>query len=450
MNSLLGVLIRFRRETTAIMCDIEQMFHSFHVHPSHRDFLRFLWFEDNKPGNPITEYRMNVHLFSNVPSPAVATFRLRRTATDGEDEFRENATKFVHCNFYVNDGLASTPTAKQAVALIIATQAMLRTANLRLHKTVLNSIEVMEAFPVEDRGKGVRDLDLRCDSLPAQRSLGVFWDLKNDNFTFQITFPNKLFTRRGVLSTVNSIYDLLALAVPVLLEGRLLLQKLVIMGKRKNKDKPLGWDDPLPDALLTQWQCWHNLLADLEKVSVPRRYYSVGFGTIVRREIHAFSDASEDAIGAAVYLHQVNGRGENCTALVFGQSRVAPIQITSIPRLELAAQAVDKIMKEIDVEIDKATFYTDTKVILGYIQNESRRFYVYVANRIQLIRKISSPEQWTYVDTKGNTADLAMRPLNAQNLAESEWLTVPKFLRTTSSSRKERLEIPLHVSDPEV
>lgn len=184
-------------------------------------------------------------------------------------------------------------------------------------------------------------------------------------------------------------------------------------------------------------------MTDLERVSVPRCYYPVGFGTIVRREIHAFSDESEGAIGAAVYLRQVNDRGEYCTALLFGQSRVAPVQITSIPRLELcaavlAAQAVDKIIKEIDIEIDEITFYTDSKVVLGYIQNESRRFYVYVANRVQLIRKISSPEQWTYIDTNENPADLATRPLNAQSLAESDWLNGPKFLKTMLSSRKER------------
>ena len=170
MNSLLGVLFRFRREITAIMCDIEQMFHSSNVDPNHWDFLRFLWFENNKPGKPITEYRMYVHLFGNGPSPAVATFGLRKTAADGEKEFGEDAMKFVHRNFYVDDGLVSLPTAKQAIALVTATQAMLRTANLRLHKTVSNSIEVMEAFPVEDKGKG----DLHRDSLPAQRSLGVF------------------------------------------------------------------------------------------------------------------------------------------------------------------------------------------------------------------------------------------------------------------------------------
>ena len=41
MNSLIGVLTRFRREHVAAMCDVEQMFHSFHVTPEHRDFLRF-------------------------------------------------------------------------------------------------------------------------------------------------------------------------------------------------------------------------------------------------------------------------------------------------------------------------------------------------------------------------------------------------------------------------
>jgi len=56
MNSLLGVLIHFRRETTAVMCDIEQMFHFFLVDPAHRDFLRFLWYEDNTPGKQIIDY----------------------------------------------------------------------------------------------------------------------------------------------------------------------------------------------------------------------------------------------------------------------------------------------------------------------------------------------------------------------------------------------------------
>ena len=56
---------------------------------------------------------------------------------------------------------------------------------------------------------------------------------------------------------------------------------------------------------------------DLEKVAVPRCYHPVGFGTIVRREIHAFSDVSKDAIRAAAYLHETNDKGEVSTSLLF-------------------------------------------------------------------------------------------------------------------------------------
>ena len=61
----------------------------------------------------------------------------------------------VTSNFYVDDRLTSRPTTKEAIDLVTATQEMLSTANLKLHKVVSNSAEVMEAFPAEDRGKEV-------------------------------------------------------------------------------------------------------------------------------------------------------------------------------------------------------------------------------------------------------------------------------------------------------
>ena len=62
---------------------------------------------------------------------------------------------------------------------------------------------------------------------------------------------------------VNSVYDPLGLAAPVLLHGRLLLQQLVSMGKKKTATAPLGWDDPLPEELSLGWQSWKNALPDL-------------------------------------------------------------------------------------------------------------------------------------------------------------------------------------------
>ena len=438
------------------MCDIEQMFHSFHVDLIHRDFLRFLWFEGNDPSKPIIEYRMNIHLFGNGPSPAVTTYGLRRTAADGEEEHGEETKEFICHNFYVDDSLASLPTDQRTTDLVKSAQATLATANLRLHKVVSNSVKVMEAFPAEDRAKDVRDLDLRCVNLPAQRSLGVFWDLEADAFTFKVSLPQKPFTRRGVLSIVNSVYDPLGLVVPVMLEGRKILQQLVHMGERTCDNKtPLAWDDPLPTQMMNRWMHWRNSLVELQHLSIPRCYHPKEFGTVTREELHAFSDASQDAIRAAIYIRQFNESNMMSTSLVYGQAKVAPVNPTSIPRLELcgavlAVHAVQKVVKEIDMEISEVIYYTDWKVVLGYIANESRRFYVYVANRVQLIRSLSTPEQWRYVESEQNPADLATRSIPPDKLIESSWLKGLEFLKKPESTPQANETFTLSTSDPEV
>ena len=456
MNSLVGVLIRFRQDNIAVMCDIEQMFHSFHVDPKHQNFLRFLWFKDNDPSKRIIENKMTVHLFGNGPSPAIATFGLRKTADDGEEKYGKETRDFVHRNFYVDDGLTSCPTENEAITLIRNAQSMLATANLRLHKVVSNSVLVMEAFPAEDHAKNIKDLDLRRDVLPSQRSLGVHWNIEKDHFTFHVSMPEKPFTRRGVLSVINSVYDPLGLVSPVILEGKLILQQLVIMGKKVNGNDPLGWDDPLPEKMKHRWSRWRDALPKLEEVLIPRCHHPKGFGTVTRREIHAFSDASKEAIGAAVYLREFNNDGVVSVSLLFGRSKMAPTHTTSIPRLELcsavlATQAVMMIRRELDVQIDEEVYYSDSKVVLGYIQNESRRFYVYVANRVQHIRNATAPSQWRYIDTARNPADLATRCVTPEKLAESPWILGPEFLRNPQlQPQASLLEVPLNESDPEV
>ena len=103
MNSLTGVLARFRKEDVALSCDIEQMFHSFYVTPDCRDFPRFLWHENSNLDGPSSEFRMNVHLFGAVSSPAVANFSLQWTAESGRAEFGDEAANFIPRNFYVDD-----------------------------------------------------------------------------------------------------------------------------------------------------------------------------------------------------------------------------------------------------------------------------------------------------------------------------------------------------------
>lgn len=172
-----------------------------------------------------------------------------------------------------------------------------------------------------------------------------------------------------------------------------------------------------------QWQSWRDALINLEIVPVPRCYHPKDFGCVVRSEIHSFSDASKDGIGVVTYLLHVSESGNVNVAFLFGQARMAPLQPTTIPRLELcspvlSSQSVKKLLEELNLPIHEVVFYTDSKVALGYIQNDSRRFYAYVANHVQIIRSISDPTQWRYVGTTLNSVDLATKGVTAEHLKD--------------------------------
>lgn len=429
-NSLLGVLLRFRQNPTAFMADIEQMFHSFIVKEEHRDYLRFLWYEANDPDGEVIEYRMKVHLFGNTSSPAVATFGLRKTAQIGEEQFGSDAREFVERNFYVDDGLKSLPGSEQSIDLLQRTQAMLARANLRLHKIASNDAKVTRAFPSEDRASELCDLDLSKDVKPVQRSLGVYWDLETDTFTFRVSHENKPFTRRGVLSVINSLFDPLGIASPVVIKGKMILRSMSI----HLKNRQLGeWDEPLPEEHHPAWNEWCQSLSSLQNLKIPRCYTTSPLAEANRTELHVFGDASVHGIAAVCYLKSIHPDGKSSVSFVFGKAKLAPSHATTIPRLELCAavlavEITELVMEEQAVKPDSITYYSDSKVVLGYITNETRRFYVYVSNRVERIRKSSSPEEWRYVPTHLNPADCATRSVNANDLDGSMWLIGPKFL----------------------
>ena len=104
MNSLVGVLCRFRQESVAFMCDIEKMFYQFTVIPEHRDFIRFLWWENGDFNSQPSVFRMTVHIFGATSSPSCASFGLKQAAKDNEDEFGRNVGDFIREDFYVDDG----------------------------------------------------------------------------------------------------------------------------------------------------------------------------------------------------------------------------------------------------------------------------------------------------------------------------------------------------------
>ena len=86
----------------------------------------------------------------------------------------------------------------------------------------------------------------------------------------------------------------------------------------------------------------------------------------------------------------------------------------SIPRLELAAASVslkigDVLKDELEYENFEDRYWTDSKVVPGFISKEFSRFHAYVGNRVQLIYDHTTPSRWHYVETTSNTTEESSR-----------------------------------------
>ena len=102
---------------------------------------------------------------------------------------------------------------------------MSKSGGFHLTKFISNNRELLISIPEDQRRNGVKNADLIGD-LPAEKALGIQWNIPDDFFTFNIQVNRRPLTKRKMLSSISSIYDPLGLASPFVLKGRQLFQSL--------------------------------------------------------------------------------------------------------------------------------------------------------------------------------------------------------------------------------
>lgn len=118
----------------------------------------------------------------------------------------------------------------------------------------------------------------------------------------------------------------------------------------------------------------------------------------MRHELHSFSDASLNGYGACSYLRSISETGKISCSLVIGKAKVAPTKVTTIPRLELSSAVTsvrisDVAKRELEIKDLQDYYWSDSKVVLGYVNNDAKRFHTFVASHIQRIRSSTNPAQ---------------------------------------------------------
>ena len=448
LQSLPGVLLRFREGPIAATADIKQMYHQVRIREEDQPASSFLWRDMERHRKPDV-YQMQVVIFGAKSSPATANYVLRRALLDygagQNDNLSRSPEQMARC-FYMDDCLFSSMTEGAANQLHAEVMEGLKKGGFHLTKWRSNSPTVIQHLPEEEKANVLKSVCLR-GSNEAEKALGIVWDEREDTLGFRLRPQRGNITKRGVLSEVSAVFDPLGIAAPFTVRAKVMMQHLWC--------RHLEWDEPLPEPELSLWVEWLREAEKLSEVTLQRCVTPEGTET-ARRELHVFCDASESAFGAVAYWRTTTRSGSHRCQFLISKCRVAPLRRLSIVRLELqaavlGARLVVAVLAELIQQPDGIYCWTDSKVIQQYLANETRRFKTFVANRLAEIHELTRDARWLHVPGKLNPADDCSRGLHVQALSQDgRWLAGPDFLCLDSGNWPQQEEpVPLPSNDEE-
>lgn len=417
-TDLIEVLMRWRQFPWVYTADIAKMYRQILVDIRDCDYQRIIWYNESRE---MQEFQLNTVTYGTASAPFLALRVLKQLILDDGNDFPLAAT-ILRDNIYVDDVLFGSFDDSHLRIVRQEVCALLSHGGFELRKWASNSGDLVRDIPPENHGlAGDKPFSLD-DSLTI---LGISWNPLSDSFHFRVslssTVPN---TKRLVLSAIAKLFDPLGWVTPVTVTAKIFMQQLWLL--------KIDWDEVLPPPTFKHWQSTYLDLACLTQLQIPRwtRYTP----DAISCELHGFSDASASAYAAVIYMRIGSLSEEVTVRLLVAKSKVAPLKTLSIPRLELAAAALlarlmDFTVKALSLPSVPLYCWTDSTVVLAWLNSHPSRWKPFVANRIADIQTRIGQATWRYISTHENPADCASRGCFGSELKSMPlWWSGPKWL----------------------
>lgn len=415
-DDLITLLLRFRLHTYVLTADLEKMYRQFLVQENDRVYHKLLW----KDAKGIKTFQLNTITFGVASAPYLATRCLHQLAEDEKEKF-PLAAKILKNDMYVDDLLTGTSSIEEAQKIRKELSQLVNSARLNFRQWASNEPEILKNV-----GNNSINSDFELSKYDTVKTLGISWNAKTDSINYSVRSSNDRIagSKRAILSEIAKIFDPLGLLGPVILQAKTFMQKLW-------KEK-VDWDESISQSLFTEWQRFYSQLGLLKNMSFRRQVILPNSNRI---ELHGFCDASRKGYGACIYFKSFNGKGEVSTYIYCSKSRVAPLKVIDIHRLELcAAQLLTKVyqyvINSIHTKINKVYLWSDSEVTLHWIKTPPYLLKTFVANRVNDIQSKTKNVEWRYIPTSQNPADALSRGQNPQQFILNKlWLVGPQWLK---------------------
>lgn len=416
-HDLFSIMIRFRSHRFVITADIEKMYRQIFIAPEHRNFQTILWRADSTM--PLKSYQLNTVTYGTASAPFQAIRGLHEVANEHVAQY-PSACNSIKTDFYVDDWISGTDSIEEMQTLIQDVTSILNSRGFNLRKFRSNVPNILDSIV---SNKSVSHLFNITNQ--EKKTLGLLWDSNLDILKYAISInktASRTVTKRTILSSIAQIFDPLGLIAPITIKAKLILQQLWQL--------KIDWDDEVPDDLSEVWSNFMNNIQHINDLNIERSIIS----NKQRIELHGFSDASEAAYGACLYIRSTSETGQHTVRLLCAKSKVAPLKIISLPRLELCgalllAQLINRIKQALGLNFNQTFLWCDSTIALAWIAGPPNRWKTFVSNRVTEIQELTEDARWYHISTFNNPADLLSRGVSPGVLKENElWWNGPSWL----------------------
>ena len=420
-EDLLSLILRFRLHAFVVTADIAKMYRQVLVDPAQHSLQRILWrYNSNEP---ISAWELKTVTYGTAAASFLAIRSIHALA-ELIEEYSPIVANTMKRDFYVDDLLTGGDDREELLLRCKEVSNTLKSGCFELRKWNSNDKNLLSNINRESQPEESLDLGENQGS----KTLGLIWNTNTDSLMFRIKSYTdyEVITKRIMLARISQIFDPLGLLSPCTIIAKVMLQKLWL--------EKIDWDDKLPTNLACSWIALEKDLPSLNLLKVPRR---VSIGSRNKLQLHGFSDASEAAFGACVYVLSSDSRG-TYTQLLCSKSKVSPLKRVTIPRLQLCGavllvRLIKKIIGSWKSLPEEVILWTDSTTVLSWIQTEPAYLKTYVGNRVAEIQGLEHAHQWRYVPTADNPADLISRGVFPSKILNLElWWNGPNWLSKDS------------------
>lgn len=430
-------ITKLRFNKFILLFDLKKAFLSIGLKEADKNKLLFYWYENVREG----DFRLKTYKCSRLPfgikcSPTLLMLAMDKILVQDAKNDPKEIKDLKHLTYdllYMDNGGISANSEKE----------------LKTHFDKLNNIYASYQFALQQFITNSSSLQETIDSKEQKetpetvRLLGLQFNRTKDTLTTdQLRLESEAKTKRQMLSSFASNFDILQVNAPLLNRARLFLHNA-------QSSPDISWDDTLSPKLLKEWQ---NICRQINCSSTLEIDRYVG-NTNNEFKLVAFTDASQVLVGCVIYIVDITTEK---TTFLLAKNRIINRQLKgkSIPSLELHAisfatemlidtyQELSGNKTLIPIKINELSLYSDSMVALNWVNSHANKLEKmqkrtpFVMNRLETITRACGIHSinFSFIAGETNPADLMTRPVSYKQLMKTCYITGPAFISTDRSN----------------